>query len=189
MSKIRRYIISDTHFNSYLVANICDRPFKSIDAMNHAIIKNWNEVVKKNDIIYHLGDFAEDDIQYVKKFKDKLNGRIRIVLGNHDRPIPYSEWLSCGFDRVYDQPIIIDNFIILSHEPLFLNNFANSNAKAYLNIHGHVHGNVFNNSHYINVCADKINFSPVNLDRVVKESVRKIREELELMDKENNYER
>jgi len=25
--------------------------------MNETIIKNWNEVVSKDDVVYHLGDF------------------------------------------------------------------------------------------------------------------------------------
>lgn len=182
MAKIKRYVIADTHFNSYTTAEICNRPFKSIKQMNETMIKNWNRVVKKDDIIYHLGDFVDDgfsQLEYIKQFKDRLNGRVRIVLGNHDRHFPYGEWLKFGFDRVYDQPIVIDNFIILSHEPLFLNDFANSNAKAYLNIHGHVHGNVYNNSHYANVCADKINYTPVKLDKLVAATVEKIKKEIE----------
>jgi len=182
MKKVRRYIISDTHFNSFSVANICNRPFKSLKEMNETMIKNWNHVVKENDIIYHLGDFVDDSMfqtNNIKEFREKLNGRIRIILGNHDRYIPYSEWLKFGFDRVYDQPIVIDNFIMLSHEPLFLNDLANSNAKAYLNIHGHVHGNIFNNSHYVNVCVEKINYSPVNLDKLVAASIEQIKKEYE----------
>ena len=158
--------------------------------MNETIINNWNQVVKKNDIVYHLGDFVDIDysqMDNIKQFTDRLNGRIRIILGNHDRIVPYFEWLNFGFDRVYDQPIIIDNFIILSHEPLFLNDFANSNAKAYINIHGHVHGNVFNNSHYVNVCVERINYSPVNLDKLVQASMDKIKKEIGTL-QEGNHE-
>jgi len=182
MSKVKRFVISDTHLNSLAVANICNRPFKNLEHMNNTIIKNWNNVVKPNDIIYHLGDFVDDDMSQlynIKRFKDQLNGRIRIILGNHDRYVPYFNWLDFGFDRVYDQPVVIDGFIMLSHEPLFLNDLENSNAKAYLNIHGHVHGNWYANSHYVNVCAERVNYSPVNLDRVIKESVEKIRIKLE----------
>jgi len=189
MKKVRRYIIADTHFNSFTVANINNRPFKSIKHMNETMIKNWNNVVKENDIIYHLGDFADDSFSFdwfndIKKIREQLNGRIRIVLGNHDRYMPYNKWLELGFDRVYDQPVVIDWFIILSHEPLFLNDFANSNAKAYLNIHGHVHGNVYNNSHYVNVCAEKINYSPVNLDNLVANAKEKIKREIENLQEE-----
>jgi calcineurin-like phosphoesterase family protein len=155
--------------------------------MNYTMIKNWNHVVKKDDIIYHLGDFVDDDfsqLEHIKEFKAQLNGRISIILGNHDRYVSYSKWFDFGFDRVYDQPIVIDGFIMLSHEPLFLNDLANSNAKAYLNIHGHVHGNVYFNSHYVNVCAERINYSPVNLDKLVSASIEKVKEEL--IENENN---
>lgn len=181
--KVHRYVIADTHFGSYSVANICNRPFKTLKEMDETMIKRWNHAVKENDIIYHLGDFAEDDVfrlsENVKKYKARLNGRIRIILGNHDRGVPYSVWSGLGFDRVYDQPVVIDNFVILSHEPLYLNDLANSNAKAYLNIHGHVHGNFYANSHYVNVCVDKTHFFPVNLDKLIADTAEKIKTELE----------
>ena len=51
------YIISDTHFNHENIIKYCNRPFKDINEMNDAIIDNWNRIVKKDEIVYHLGDF------------------------------------------------------------------------------------------------------------------------------------
>ena len=180
MSKIRRFVVSDTHFYSCTTSYICNQPFKSIRERNKMLVNNWNSVVKKNDLVYHLGDFSDDPVHFfeIENVKKELNGRIRLILGNHDRVLPYCNWLEFGFDRVYDQPIVIDNFIMLSHEPLFLNDLANSNAKAYLNIHGHIHGNVYNNAHYINACVERHDYKPVDLDLLVKNSIIKLREEI-----------
>jgi len=110
--------------------------------------------------------------------------KIELRLPRRAELVGVRNWLDFGFDRVYDQPVIIDDFIILSHVPMFLNDLANSNAKAYLNIHGHVHGNWYANSHYINVCAERINYSPANLDKIVKENVEKLKMNISTREKE-----
>ena len=45
-------------------------------------------------------------------------------------------WNTVGFDIVCAYPIIIDEWFILSHEPLYTNT-----NMPYANIFGHVHGN------------------------------------------------
>jgi len=51
--------------------------------MNLYMTEKWNSVVKDDDTVYHLGDFALK--QSVKNFSDKLNGNKILILGNHDR--------------------------------------------------------------------------------------------------------
>lgn len=52
--------------------------------MNETIITNWNNVVGPDDVIFHLGDFCLGGAEEWNKFLDRLNGRIYLVLGNHD---------------------------------------------------------------------------------------------------------
>ena len=54
------YITSDTWFGRPQILQIANRKFKDIEAMNTALIKNWNKKVKKNDVVFHLGNFAWD---------------------------------------------------------------------------------------------------------------------------------
>ena len=49
----KTFLIADTHFFHENVIKYCNRPFKSIEEMNQTMIKNWNEMVDDNDIIYH----------------------------------------------------------------------------------------------------------------------------------------
>ena len=52
------FFTSDTHFNHANIIKFCERPFGSIEEMNEALIANWNRVVGKDDIVFHLGDFC-----------------------------------------------------------------------------------------------------------------------------------
>ena len=52
------FFTSDTHFNHTNIIQYCQRPFKSTDEMNEAMIDNWNSVVGEDDTVFHLGDFS-----------------------------------------------------------------------------------------------------------------------------------
>ena len=55
-----------------------NRPFSTVEEMNETIVKNWNERVCPQDVVYCLGDFG--DLEFVKR----LNGRVNIVLGKEE---------------------------------------------------------------------------------------------------------
>lgn len=57
------------------------RPYKTVDEMNEAIVKVWNDTVGKKDEIRILGDFA---FKNHRKWVNVLNGKKIIVIGNHD---------------------------------------------------------------------------------------------------------
>ena len=78
---------------------------------------------------------------------------------------PFEIWDVTGdnnlFDEVYEGPVIIGEKLILSHEPVNL-------PWAY-NIHGHIHDTRHKDDKYhMNVCADAIGFTPVNLNQFMK---------------------
>lgn len=156
------YIISDTHFNHKNIVGYENRPFESIEYMNKSLINNWNSVVKKKDTVYHLGDFAFGNKVYIKSILSQLNGKKVLIMGNHDRRIKKNPvfWLECGFDVVYDYPIIYKGDFILSHEPL-------ADIGRFYNIHGHIHSRCNNSNKYINVSVEQTNYRPVNLDSIV----------------------
>lgn len=80
----RIWFTSDTHFGHENILKFCKRPFKSIEEHDEALIKNWNDVMSKKDIVFHLGDFAFGDRKFVSKTVSRLNGKIWLILGNHD---------------------------------------------------------------------------------------------------------
>lgn len=82
------WIISDTHFNherimTYEPVRLAAMQASGYDSMDEWMIDNWNAVVAKDDLVLHLGDFS---FKGVSRYMDRLNGRIILLLGNHDFP-------------------------------------------------------------------------------------------------------
>ena len=78
------FFTSDTHFNHANIIRFCNRPFRNVEEMNETIVANWNEVVGMDDTVFHLGDFCLGGAAEWTRFLDRLNGKIYLILGNHD---------------------------------------------------------------------------------------------------------
>ena len=77
------YFTSDHHFYHQNVIKYCGRPYTSVEDMNSALLKNWNDTVGPDDVVYYLGDFSMA-FRSVEIFSSRLNGVKNLVPGNHD---------------------------------------------------------------------------------------------------------
>lgn len=66
------------------IIRFCNRPFEDVEMMNETIISNWNNTVGLDDTVFHLGDFCLGGSAEWTKILDRLNGKIYLILGNHD---------------------------------------------------------------------------------------------------------
>ena len=108
--------------------------------MDETIINNWNSVVKPNDIVFHLGDFAFASNARWKQLIQALNGHIYLIVGNHDE-IRYPGHQTFDlFEGVTSQLIVkIDGqAIYLNHYP-FLCYGGAWYKDAVWQLYGHVH--------------------------------------------------
>lgn len=156
---VKHWLTSDTHFYHANILKYCNRPFKDVDEMNEELVKRWNSVVKPNDIVHHLGDFCFGKKENVLEILPKLNGKIDLILGNHDHH-KINFYYEAGFHRVYDRPILLRNFFLLSHAPVEWI----ADDGPYANFFGHVHSSkVYKTvtSRSCCVCVERWNYSPV----------------------------
>lgn len=160
------YVISDTHFGHTNIIGYTNRPFDSVEEMNEALIQKWNNVVNKDDKVYHLGDFSFHGSQeQIKTLVSRLNGFIILVKGNHD--VKSTKWYyEAGFFEVYSHSIVytyIDGVpVILSHRPVDMDiNF--------YNIHGHIHDRVCEYPNHFNVSVEVQNYQPINLEEFIEQ--------------------
>ena len=156
------YITSDTWFGRTQILQIANRKFDNVDEMNAALIKNWNKVVKKNDIIFHLGNFAWDP-KTARQVLKKLNGQIYFMIGSSDDAlldiIHEFENVSILEDQILELPQYDS---VISHYPLEVWNGKDSGT---LHFHGHTvysHKTDLSKMYRINVCTDFWNYTPVN---------------------------
>lgn len=78
------FFTADSHFGDRHILRQ-RTAFATIEAHDAALIAAWNEVVGPNDDLWHVGDFAGDaDRAYCADVFSRLNGRKRLVRGNHD---------------------------------------------------------------------------------------------------------
>jgi calcineurin-like phosphoesterase family protein len=150
------FLISDTHFGHKKILEFEkeSRIFSSIEEHDEALISNWNRVVGKKDVIWHLGDvlFGASSFSVLPR----LNGIKRLILGNHDS-YPSSRYLEF-FNSLHGSAEIRD--YLLTHIPVHESQF----RRAKGNIHGHLHSRSIGDDRYINVSADRINLTPIAFD-------------------------
>jgi calcineurin-like phosphoesterase family protein len=133
------WLISDNHFGHANILNFTRddgsklRNFSSVEEMDEYMVARWNEVVRDQDHVWHLGDFAMNPKSI--DIAARLKGHKRLILGNHDEDnmkyyAPYFKKI-CSTHR-------IDN-LLLSHIPVHPGSLG---KKIIANVHGHVHNNV-----------------------------------------------
>lgn len=138
------WIIGDTHFGHFNLIEYQDRP-KDFDEI---IIRNWNEVVRPDDVVILLGDviMGLDAENRLSKIMSRLIGKKILVRGNHDVEKKWGThvgFMERGFDFVCDSFIFGD--VAFSHAPLTpLPNqtLENYGKQVRLNVHAHFHKSV-----------------------------------------------
>jgi calcineurin-like phosphoesterase family protein len=170
------FLVSDTHFGH---AGVCRflredgtklRPWTDPDEMDEAMVKAWNDRVRPNDKVYHLGDVVIN--RKALKTLARLNGDKVLIRGNHDifRDDEYREYFREL--RAYH----VMNGMILSHIPIH----SDSLGRFGTNIHGHLHSNrvmtrdMFSDKlsvdvRYHCVCVEQTpDFAPILFEDVIK---------------------
>lgn len=161
------FFIGDTHWSHKSIVSWekHPRPFATIEEHDQALIDNWNKVVGKKDIVWHLGDVIWSRRAF--PFLEQLNGQKYLVLGNHDNEYPTERWL-----RYFTRVAAAEEFDggVLTHIPIH----PYQQYRFKMNIHGHLHsalvekegnfGSGFKSipdPFYWNVSCEQVNYTPI----------------------------
>lgn len=159
------FFIGDTHFFHENIIEYEGRPFETVEEMNRQLIKNWNKVITGADRVFLLGDFSFGSKDMQQEIAEQLKGYKILITGNHDN-YSLDHYKNIGFAEVYRYPIILDDFWMLSHSPLYVNK-----NMPYANLFAHVHSNPIycdysSQSMCVSVERQHMNYTPIRFDKV-----------------------
>lgn len=141
-----RYYIADLHFfHGELNTQMDHRGFAAIEDMNAYMLQKWNAKVRKNDEVVILGDLSWGNARETNELLEKLNGRLYLIEGNHDR-FSTSRKLNAGrfvWIKPYAEMHDSGRKVILCHYPILFYNGQyrrddSGSPKTYM-LYGHVH--------------------------------------------------
>ena len=134
MGKI--FFSSDLHFgHSNVLFKYDKRPFSSLEEQDEEIINRWNKKVSKDDTVYVLGDISFYDDEKTYEILKRLNGKIILIKGNHDR-IGSSSRRRYADIKDYCEIKVDGIKVILCHYPIMM---YNAHYHESVMLYGHVH--------------------------------------------------
>lgn len=178
------WFTSDTHYNHKNIVRGTTqwesgqfRNFDNLPDHNWALVKNINDVVQGQDILYHLGDWSFGGFDSIREFRERLNvGIIHLILGNHDHHIENNK------DEIRQLFASVNHvkFKKIGTSPMFLSHYShrvwNKGGKDCIHLYGHSHGNL-PDYHEINspqlfkcmdVGVDTNHLKPYHIDTIYK---------------------
>ena len=176
------WFTADTHFGHANIIRYCNRPYASVEEMDADLVRRWNERVADGDTVWVLGDFALGRLERSLAHAGRLKGRLRLVVGNHDRPFTgdaarRARWeetyLRAGFETVEHGAV---PFLLAGRHRVTLCHFPyagdSQDTDRYLErrppddglplVHGHVHEKWHRNGRQLKVGVDRNGYAPLS---------------------------
>lgn len=141
-----RYYIADLHFfHGALNTEMDCRGFADVEEMNAYMVEKWNRKVRRNDEVVIIGDLSFGTVEQTNALLEKLQGKLYLVTGNHDRFVGRSAFNAGRFVWIRPYGELYDNRrkVVLCHYPIMCYNGQYrldkaGNPKTYM-LYGHVH--------------------------------------------------
>lgn len=169
------YYISDLHLFHNKIIEKYNRPFSNIEEMHDCIIRNWRNTVKKDDIVYVLGDLGMYHAHEIAEIISSLPGNKILITGNHDFwNLKYVPLRKC-FKEISTYKEIIDagRRVVLFHYPI---EEWNGFYRGFYHVHGHVHDSadgvpLSNRERRYNACVEFCDYRPLTLDELIAKNI------------------
>ena len=165
------FFTSDHHFGHKNIIKYSNRPFSSVEEMDAVMIERWNEKVKPNDKVYHLGDVALTSVNRLNDILSQLNGKIYLIKGNHEKTAEAChgrfEWI-----KDYHELIVQDKAFNKGRQLVVLFHYGmrvwNASHWGTYHLYGHSHGALPDNPNSLSfdVGVDCHDFYPLSYEEV-----------------------
>ena len=172
------WVTSDTHFGHTNILSYENRIEKlkvsTVEEHDQELIKRWNSVVSKDDLVLVLGDFSFLKANKTEELIQKLNGDIVLIRGNHDIFLDDKKFNKKLFKAVYDykETKYKGQEIALMHYPIQDFKHQNKETKPAVLLFGHIHTfKVEIPKHSFNVGVDVNDYYPVSLTTAIAKAL------------------
>lgn len=169
------WFTSDLHFYHKNICKYCNRPYESVEEMNEALITNWNNVVKDDDVVFVLGDLGFCGYNKLSPLIARLKGKKYIIKGNHDsdkiviglkEANLIEDYYTLTTITIEGDPEISSQGLTLCHFPMI--DWYDKERGSWM-IHGHQHQLPETPSCSVmhwDVGVDKNNLTPINFEQL-----------------------
>lgn len=152
------FFTSDEHYDHSNIIRYCNRPFSSIEEMNEELIERHNEIVTKDDIVIHGGDFTlipKKETVY-QKYVKRLNGNHIFLRGSHDRWLPKS-YMMIWEKTIEKQPVTVCHYQMFKWHRSHYGSWQ---------LYGHSHGNSIPFENQMDIGVDTNDFYPYSWEEI-----------------------
>jgi len=147
---------ADFHWGHKNILHLCNRPFSSIDENDRTIVTNYNSVVEDDWTVWIAGDLGyKCSSDYVSSHLRKLKGNIKVILGNHDKPLRSAVDRGLLDDMIHsgrleiigstDPSIVTAKQIVLDGQRVIVSHYPYrswpGSFRGCIQAYGHCHGN------------------------------------------------
>jgi len=169
------FLTADTHFGHINLTQAGKtpskaRPFQDAAEMEEELVRRWNSVVGPRDSVYHLGDVVWGRGRNLERYDvlNRLNGKIHLIRGNHDRDIWQYQHRTPRFESIQDLVTIkyCKRKVVLCHYPL---ESWDCSLHGSAHFHGHTHGSLPPDLNRLrqDVGVDCWDFTPVHIEALL----------------------
>lgn len=154
------------------------RDFDTVAEHNLALVDSINQMVKEDDVLYHLGDWSFGGHENIKLFRDQLKCKnIHLILGNHDQWIeplnsPYRALFASVNQRLqFSLKIDATKSGKMGRQGFFLSHYSHQvwdkSNHGCIHLFGHSHGSLKGIGKSMDVGVDTNNLYPYHLDEIL----------------------
>jgi calcineurin-like phosphoesterase family protein len=143
------------------IIKMCGRPFLDGREMNDVLGAAWRSVVRPEDDIIVVGDFAHRaDPDDLRKLFYSLPGRKHLVVGNHDGKdtlaLPWASVRDIAYVSIEGTRCVLCHYPMLSWP-------GSRKSPGALHLYGHHHGKLPGNQQSADIGVDVLGWAPVRL--------------------------
>lgn len=156
------FFASDHHFGHANIIKFTNsdgtklRDFATVEEMDEHMIAQHNKVVRPQDTCWFGGDVVINR-RFLSQVA-RLNGRKRLVLGNHDI-FKNQDYFNAGFEDLHAFRKFDD--FVLTHIPVHPDSLS---TRWHINVHGHLHSNQVRQARGVDAKTGEVLYSETKKD-------------------------